>query len=363
LHNKVRAHADPDNPAGACEHGSEMFFPWHRAHLAGFEQLLQRSDPPRTANVTIPYWDFTQPPSGKLFPAAFEDQNSPLFNTGRRKTGAPPTWDGEDIRTMVKEPLWDLFAGRPKKPSPSFGAFEVSPHNSMHPMIGPTMASPSTAANDPIYWSFHAYVDLVWARWQRLHQQTFGCGDCKLWLEPNVFATNAKVTTRNWNYEYDYDFSGDGPAIIAVASAGSSSPLPMLVDSANRSASAPLKLPATGARKILKIEKVLPLADATYRMRVYVHPADVKVESLPDEQRRQYLVRTVTIWESAGHHPEASDVYVDLTGVLAQPGGNWVVSVVTDRAPTGEAGGNQPMLDSALPKVQGLFRGLAIEER
>jgi tyrosinase-like protein len=227
----------------------------------------------------------------------------------------------------------------------------------MHPMIGPTMASPSTAANDPIYWSFHAYVDLVLARWQRLHQQTFGCGDCKLWLEPNVFATNAKVTTR------DCDFSGDGPAIIAVASAGSSSPLPMLVDSANRSASAPLNLPATGARKILKIEKVVPLADATYRMRVYVHPADVKVESLPDEQRSQYLVRTVTIWESAGHHPEASDVYVDLTGALMQPGGNRVVSVVTDRAPTGEAGGNQPMLDSALPKVQGLFRGFAIEER
>jgi hypothetical protein len=363
LHNKVRAHADPDNPAGACEHGSEMFFPWHRAHLAGFEKLLQGSEPARTADVTIPYWNWTQKPTGKLFPAAFEDQGSPLFNAGRRKSGDPPTWDPDDIRNMVKEPQWDLFAGRPKKPNPSFGAFEQSPHNSMHPMIGPTMANPATAANDPIYWSFHAYVDLVWARWQRLHQQMFGCGACKLWVEPSVFTTNEKVTTKDWNYEYDYDFSPDGPAIAAVAAAGSSNPLPMVIDSGERSVAAPLNVPPTSTRKLLKIEKVRPLADASYRIRVYVHPADVKVASLPEEQRRQYLVRSVTIWQSAGHHPEASDVYIDLTNAMARPGGNPVVSVVTDAAPTGDAGGNQPMLDAALPKVQGLFRGLAIEER
>jgi tyrosinase len=363
LHNKVRAHADPDNPAGACEHGSELFFPWHRAHLSGFEKLLQASDPARTANVTIPYWDWTQKPTGNLFPTAFEDQSSPLFNNGRRKTGDPPMWDPEDIRGMVKEPAWDLFAGRPRIPDSSYGAFEQSPHNSMHPMIGSTMANPSTAANDPIYWSFHAYVDLVWARWQRLHPQIFGCGTCKLWLEPSVFATNEKVTTKDWNYEYDYDFSPDGPAVIAVAGAGSSNPLPMLVAPGDRSASAALNVAPTPARKLLKIEKVLPLADATYRIRVYVHPADLKVAGLSEEQRRQYLVRSITIWQSGGHHPDASDVYVDLTAALAKPDGNPVVSVLTDTAPTGDAGANQPMLDAALPKVQGLFRGLAIEER
>lgn len=364
LHNKVRAHADPDNPAGACEHGSEMFFPWHRAHLAGFEKLLQESDPARTANVTIPYWDWTQKPSGTLFPVAFEDATSPLFNAGRRKTGDPPKWDADDIGNMVKEPQWDLFAGRPKKPDPSFGAFEQSPHNTMHPMIGPTMANPSTAANDPIYWSFHAYVDLVWARWQRLHQQSFGCGTCKLWLEPNAFATSEKVSTRDWNYEYDYDFSLDGPAVTAVAAAGGTNPLPMVIDAGERSASAPLAGSPTGStRKILKIEKVLPLADATYRIRVYVHPPEVKLTSLPEDQRQQYFVRTVTIWQSAGHHPEASDVYVDLTGAMTRLGANSVVSLLTDVAPTGDTGAAQPMLDTALPKVQGLFRGLAIEER
>jgi hypothetical protein len=37
---------------GPCEHGNDLFFAWHRAHLYYFEQLLQEADPPRTANVT-----------------------------------------------------------------------------------------------------------------------------------------------------------------------------------------------------------------------------------------------------------------------------------------------------------------------
>jgi hypothetical protein len=362
LHNKVRAHADPDNPAGACEHGSEMFFPWHRAHLAGFEKLLQDSDPPRTANVTIPYWDWTKPPTGQLFPKAFEDTASPLFNNGRRKSGTPPTWDADDLRNMVREPAWDLFAGRPKKPDASYGSVEQEPHNTMHGSIGPTMGNPTTAANDPIYWSFHSFIDLTWARWQRLHQQTFGCGSCKLWLEPSVFTTSQKVTTQDWNYEYDYDFSPDGPAVTLVAGGASSNPLPML-EVGDRTASAALNVTPSSTRKILKIAKVLPLADASYRIQVYVHSADVKLAGLSEQQRRQYLVRTVTIWQSAGHHPDASDVLVDLSSALAQPGGNRVVSIVTDGVPTGDTGTTQPMLDAALPKVQGLFGGLAIEER
>src|SRR5882724_7013175 len=63
----------PDGEPGGCEHRSERFFPWHRAHLAGFEKILRATDPARTANVTIPYWDWTKPASGVRFPKALED--------------------------------------------------------------------------------------------------------------------------------------------------------------------------------------------------------------------------------------------------------------------------------------------------
>src|SRR5258708_518674 len=63
-------HDDPE--IGPCEHGSDHFFAWHRAHLYYFELLLRASDPPRTANVTIPYWDWSRPPAtGARYPAAF----------------------------------------------------------------------------------------------------------------------------------------------------------------------------------------------------------------------------------------------------------------------------------------------------
>ena len=44
---------------GPCEHANDTFMPWHRAHLFEFEEALRRSDPPRTANVALPYWDWS----------------------------------------------------------------------------------------------------------------------------------------------------------------------------------------------------------------------------------------------------------------------------------------------------------------
>jgi Common central domain of tyrosinase len=359
LHNRPRTH--PDSSVGACEHASEQFFPWHRPHLSGFEKLLRASDPPRTADIAIPYWDWTKPPSGRMVPKAFEDTASPLFNSGRRTTGSPPMWDGNEIRDMVREPIWEVFAGRPKGPNSSYGDFEIGPHNGMHGSIGSTMGNPRTAANDPIYWSFHAFVDLVWARWQRLHQQAFACGSCILWLEPDSFTVDQTLSTKDWNYEYDYDFEPDGPAVTLVAATGTSIPLP-LTESTERSATAAVNVAPNDKRKFIKIEKVAPLSEASYRIQVYVHPADIKLASLSEQQRRRYLVRTLTIWQSAGHHPEASDVLVDVTKAFAQPGPNRVVSIVTEPVPAIDAAGLEST-PAPLPKMQDLFRGFAIEER
>lgn len=86
--------------------------PWDRRHLEAIEALLRTTDPARTAEIAVPYWDFTQPPSGREYPAAFERADSPLFAAAL---------DG-----------------------------------------GP-------AQLDPVFWSYHAYIVMVREQWDRDH--------------------------------------------------------------------------------------------------------------------------------------------------------------------------------------------------
>lgn len=99
--------------------------PWDRLQLEAIEAQLRATDPPRTAEVTIPYWDFTQPVSGREYPAAFERPDSALF------VGAG---DG------------------------------------------------STGQLDPVFWSYHAYIDLVWDRWAREHGPLAPGTTAHLWI-------------------------------------------------------------------------------------------------------------------------------------------------------------------------------------
>src|SRR5215211_869203 len=72
---------------GPCEHGSDLFLAWHRAHLHYFEKLLQEADPPRTENVTIPYWDWLHAEASGKFPEVFAKPG--LFMPGRNETPTP----------------------------------------------------------------------------------------------------------------------------------------------------------------------------------------------------------------------------------------------------------------------------------
>jgi hypothetical protein len=155
-----------DRFVGPCEHGNDRFFPWHRAHLHYFELLLQAADPPRTANVTIPYWDWIHPQEGRKFPAAFDLPG--LFSDGRNldtQVGLPP----DTLEIVTREPSWTQFGGYPDNdPNGNFGRLERGPHNHMHgTFIDGLMGDPETAAEDAIYFSFHAFIDLLWFEWQR----------------------------------------------------------------------------------------------------------------------------------------------------------------------------------------------------
>jgi tyrosinase len=384
LHNTERDHAH--GPPGACEHGSELFFPWHRAHLAGFEQILQAADPPRTSNVSIPYWDWTMEPSGKLFPLSFEEPNSLLQlnltegpDAGEkvdRRTGPPaPRRAPEEVRKYVVDLPWWRFAGLPQGDQQSYGEVEDKPHNDMHPAVGATLGARVTASDDPIYWSFHAFIDLIWARWQRLHRQEFGAPDATLWLEPKTWKVSDKVTTADWGYEYEYDFGADGPpsASSPPATAVSSAPIgrrPLTIDLDAKTAivTGRIEPQAPSAGLFLRIQRVKPLPDVTYKMFVFVHPVDVNITSIPDG-RGQYLADQFAIWalgHDHGHHRHASDVFVPLEDAIAKlQGSPWRITMLTEPLTAGDDGEKRLFFDGralAAP-VRSLFESFELQER
>ncbi len=137
---------------------------------------------PSTKDVTIPYWDWTVKPSGSRFPKAFEDSGSPLFDNSRITTPVTaPLYDKPTIFGVINSnTTWPGFAGGPTA-SPFYGAIESPYHNNMHSLyVSGDMSDPSFAALDPIFWSFHAYIDLIWDRWQSIHKIDPTCLDCPL---------------------------------------------------------------------------------------------------------------------------------------------------------------------------------------
>jgi tyrosinase len=386
LHNVERDHAD--GTSGRCEHGSEQFFPWHRAHLAGFEQILQTADPPRTSKVTIPYWDWTLGPSGNLFPLSFEEADSLLQlnltkglaanEKAKRKTNPPaPGWGPAEIREYVVNLPWWQFAGKPKGNDQSYGEVEINPHNNMHPAVGSTLGNTGTASDDPIYWSFHAYIDLIWARWQRMHRQEFGAPDATLWLEPKTWKVSDRVTTADWGYEYEYDFGPDGPPpppAVASSAPSRSRPLGIDLESATSVATARVEPQAAAAGQLLRIRRVKALPDATYRMLVYVHPVGVDIASMSDGRSR-YLAKQFTIWahggdaghRGAGHHQLASDVFVSLDAAIARlQGAPWRITILTEPVAVAGSEGDRAISAERAPAaapVRSLFESLDLQER
>jgi hypothetical protein len=320
LHND-HEREEPDGLARGCEHRSEIFFPWHRAHLAGFEFLLRAADPPRTANVTIPYWDWTMDASGVRFPKAFEDATSPLFHSKRYATpNEVPNnpsllkvikWDAGAVRDMVQDGEWSKFAGGALgSPDEGPGRLEQGPHNTIHPSIGQTMGATRTASEDPIYWSFHAYIDLVWARWQKVHvdathPQPLASPTMKMWTEPFVPTADQTAQTEampsGYQYGYDYDFSNDVvPIVVASGPPTSRRSLDHVQKTDRSSRSEALRL-TPAKRHLLRVADVIVFVDLTYAINAYVHDPAINVAALSEDQRRQYLADSATIWMSGGH--------------------------------------------------------------
>ncbi|WP_424210728.1 tyrosinase family protein [Streptomyces sp. BI20] len=196
----------PDRERGLrVAHMSPSFFPWHRRYLLEFESALREIDP----GVTVPYWDWTtdNTPAASLWAEDF------LGGTGRESdrqvmTGPFAHQRGEwEITVRVSEARFlTRNLGRPANPialptpaelelaledpvydrSPwdstaTGGGFRnklegwAAPraerwrnHNKVHQWIGGHMTG-GASPNDPVFWLHHAFVDLIWDRWQQRH--------------------------------------------------------------------------------------------------------------------------------------------------------------------------------------------------
>lgn len=143
------------------QHGSWRFFPWHRAQLAHFEEIIAKLSGRK--NFSLPYWDAQD---DHVLPAALCDPKSPFYIAGREANAATDysseRWKFASEGASIVEDNFDNFVGRVDVA----GRAEAYGHNSVHMITGGKMGDVVTAPLDPLFWLHHCNVDRVWATWQ-----------------------------------------------------------------------------------------------------------------------------------------------------------------------------------------------------
>ncbi|WP_197276070.1 tyrosinase family protein [Mangrovimonas sp. TPBH4] len=193
----------PEYSYADTAHRDSNFLAWHRIDLLQFERELQKTHP----DVSVHYWKLDEgDPKGIVFsPDMYganevDMDNPPVLNrtpyldfvrfsldnplhgwrveyqgrfanperltrwpVDRRKR--PWTLGRSDVlpgeSDLLKESNFRYFSD----------ALEVETHNKSHHWMGPPMRDCTVAPADPFFWSFHAWFDRVWARWQRKYDR------------------------------------------------------------------------------------------------------------------------------------------------------------------------------------------------
>ncbi|MFD9795523.1 tyrosinase family protein [Streptomyces sp. NPDC059070] len=193
-------------------HMAPSFLPWHRRFLLDFERELRAVNP----RVTVPYWDWTRDtsPTSSLWAEDFMGGNGrredlqvmtgpfahrngkwniatgvtedPFLtrdlgnDLGRRAEhlDLPPR---DDLNRALADPVYDVapwnstsetgFRNKMEGWVDGTGSDKLRTHNRVHRWIGGTMVG-AGAVNDPVFWLHHAFVDLIWSRWQTRHPKS-----------------------------------------------------------------------------------------------------------------------------------------------------------------------------------------------
>ncbi|MEU6981701.1 MULTISPECIES: tyrosinase family protein [unclassified Streptomyces] len=184
-------------------HMCPSFLPWHRKFLLEFERALRRIDPA----VTVPYWDWTRDdtPAASLWSDDFMGGNGrrgdfqvmtgPFAYAGGRWTVKQNMTEGNfltrdfgrprdpitlptaaQVEELMGERAYDVapwnstsasgFRNRMEGWAGGQGNDRFRVHNRVHRWVGGMMLG-GASVNDPVFWLHHAFVDLLWSRWQQ----------------------------------------------------------------------------------------------------------------------------------------------------------------------------------------------------
>ncbi|KXN71985.1 Di-copper centre-containing protein, partial [Conidiobolus coronatus NRRL 28638] len=152
-------------------HGTQYFLPWHREIINRLEEALRAEDD----SVTLPYWDWSVesqfPEDSIVFTNKYFGGNGGGGCIGGRYSNSGM---GCVLRNFDQGRSIGAFAApeviRNVLRAGSFSEFwnriEASPHGNVHNNIGGDMATMSSC-KDPFFYLHHAYIDKLWAIWQR----------------------------------------------------------------------------------------------------------------------------------------------------------------------------------------------------
>ncbi|WP_327315144.1 tyrosinase family protein [Streptomyces sp. NBC_01235] len=187
-------------------HMAPSFLPWHRRFLLELEKALRRVD----SSVTVPYWDWTRDRSKTSAPWTEDLLGGNGRPSDRQVTTGPfayatGNWtikegvtDGEfltrdlgrardpialptksELEWALKDPVYDTspwgstvtqgFRNKLEGWGTGRGSVAWRNHNRVHRWVGGAMLG-GASVNDPVFWLHHAFVDLVWTRWQHRHR-------------------------------------------------------------------------------------------------------------------------------------------------------------------------------------------------
>lgn len=353
-----------ENP-GMCEHAKDTFLQWHRAEFYFYEKALQAADPegktgPSTKDVTVPYWNFTKKPSGQRYPKAFENPESPLFNSNRNQaplTSPLPYTSPYLLAYMIYFLDWPEFGGYPSGSAGNYGALEAQIHNYMHDeYVGGFMKDPRTAGLEPVFYSFHAFLDYSFERWIEEHgsesitsSKYFMRGEQDDDLpKPDGFSEGTgtkrpgKYTknmgrgdiyfdTRKQGYAYQAGRDGEFIPKAIIQSLldkhaqagfhfgeGSMSLFSDLISFGSSAAAAEpkavlhgdLRVPPQITNANVTIKRRADTEDYSFQADIYLHPKSVDADISNAEFRNKYLAASTAYWALSDHHHGHVDTLV-----------------------------------------------------